>query len=142
MLALGELAKSWPVGCWIMRLFVNPMRRMTEQGFGFENANANINVNIGGNGQKTLNVSTSQNLSSKSVESNLGAAPDIQGKITTPSSLAQYSLHPQQQQQIDPMLQSADQLIPESLWADNGFDLDFLFQNASIPILSASDMML
>jgi Fe-S cluster biogenesis protein NfuA len=92
-----------------------PWEEWQSKDFGFEIANANININIGGNCQKTLNICSSQNLSLKRIESKLSAAPDLQGKITTPSSLVQYPLHPQQQQQIHHMQQSAGQLISKAL---------------------------
>ena len=36
MLALSELSKSWPVGGWILQLFVNLLRRLTGRDFGFQ----------------------------------------------------------------------------------------------------------
>jgi Fungal specific transcription factor domain len=36
MLALSELAKSWPVGGWILRLFMTLMKRLTGRDFAFE----------------------------------------------------------------------------------------------------------
>lgn len=41
MLALSELSKSWPVGGWILQLFVNLLKRLTGRDFGFQvNANS------------------------------------------------------------------------------------------------------
>jgi hypothetical protein len=37
MLALSELSKSWPVGGWILQLFINLFKRLTGHEFGFQN---------------------------------------------------------------------------------------------------------
>lgn len=41
MLAMSQLANSWPVAGWILRLFINLMKRLTGQSFGKSN-------NVGG----------------------------------------------------------------------------------------------
>jgi hypothetical protein len=126
MLALSELAKSWPVGGWILRLFMNLMSRLTGQGSGFDNSNASTNVS----GRFRNNGNTSQSLNSEGVQPSFGdAGLDAQGKIVTPTSLDRFDPVPERQQHVDYGQQVADQLITDALWTNNGFDFDFMFQH-------------
>jgi hypothetical protein len=154
MLALSELAKCWPVGGWILRLFINLMRRLTGQGFSFDNSNTG---GISGSGVHNTPIASKQSRDSSGLtpgQSGLSSAPiqGMTGKTATPQDdtlNASMPCEPDVGQQQQPresdgrqqefsrsnrqinMIQQADQLLSDALWADGGFDFDFLFQSAS-----------
>ncbi|RDL35491.1 uncharacterized protein BP5553_07422 [Venustampulla echinocandica] len=53
MLALSELFKSWPVGGWILQLFINLLKRLTGRDFGFQTS-ANSGAPRQGNSKQSL----------------------------------------------------------------------------------------
>ncbi|KAL1989084.1 hypothetical protein VTN96DRAFT_5847 [Rasamsonia emersonii] len=149
MLALSELAKCWPVGGWILRLFINLMRRLTGQGFGFENNTSSG----GGSGANNPTSSSSQQPRdlSNAISTQHGLSSSSGSSLHDPQGKVPATLHPldgcdlnpghqqqQQQQQLRSgnsdggqdfartnnsrqidLMQQADQLLSDALWAPN-----------------------
>ncbi|XHF98609.1 hypothetical protein AWENTII_002157 [Aspergillus wentii] len=146
VLALSELAKSWPVKIWIAKAFVNLMRRLTGQGSAggsIVNVSSSITTDhnsVPSSGHWGLlglqyttgsgNIATQINDRDQTAHNSLGAS--IQH--TNLNACQPRSLHPS-----DYLLPATDQLLSDSFWAgslDNAIDLDLLLHNGLGSILS------
>jgi hypothetical protein len=127
MLALSVLSKSWPVGGWVFRLFVNLITKLTGQKFKSDESNPGSTAI--GNPRNDHN-SCAEHPKLPQAASGGDMHPIAQANLTASTSLH----HQQDEQNDDYFQQAADQLITEALWADQRFTMDFGFQNA--PMLS------
>ncbi|GAB1193448.1 hypothetical protein APSETT444_002664 [Aspergillus pseudonomiae] len=137
LLALSELASSWPVKIWIAKAFVNLLRRLTVQGSA---SIINVSSSIANN---RSNVA----LSARSNSSGLHQAHSPKQAILENSnrnelmSQASY-IHGPQLRDLYPsgnLPQGADHIVYSSFWAsylDNTFDMDLLLHNSLGPTLA------
>ncbi|KAB8255475.1 fungal-specific transcription factor domain-containing protein [Aspergillus pseudonomiae] len=137
LLALSELASSWPVKIWIAKAFVNLLRRLTVQGSA---SIINVSSSIANN---RSNVA----LSARSNSSGLHQAHSPKQAILENSnrnelmSQASY-IHGPQHRDLYPsgnLPQGADHIVYSSFWAsylDNTFDMDLLLHNSLGPTLA------
>ncbi|KAF4495923.1 Cutinase transcription factor 1 alpha [Fusarium agapanthi] len=130
ILALSELAKHWPVGLWIMRLFGNLMRRLTGQGSAVS-AGSIVDVtsriaNCSRNEDSTMNTSaegsraTSQTLAENGGPFTDATNAQVAGAVMETNDLFQ---------------QPPDQFGFDNFWAENTIDVDLLLQHGLCPLL-------
>ncbi len=121
MLALSELSRSWPVGGWILQLFITVMHRLTGRDFGFQTSS-----NSGTSKPGSLNQippAMAQNESNNSSSLILGTTEARQysqsaeaQQINTPPPVQDFDIHGQWQ------------------YGQELNSLDFLFQDALFPV--------
>ncbi|KAK0640528.1 Acetamidase regulatory protein [Lasiodiplodia hormozganensis] len=127
LLALSELAKSWPVKIWIAEAFVDLMERLTGQ------------VSSGGSivSVSTKTASTCSNhLTQRATTPQAASAGNTTGASVVLEELDQPDLHTS-----GVLPQTAGTAFSDPFWdgyADNNtFDIDFLLHTSLEPVLSA-----
>lgn len=141
MLALSEIAKSWPVGMWTIKLFVNLMRRLTEQGSAVSggsivNVTSRIYDNQHGNGSPAGPAGYSESGISDHGPAHFSSGADSNQAILGHQPGAAHLPDPQVSEFVP---QTADQLVYDSFWAgwlDNTFEVDMILQNGFGPFFS------
>ena len=154
MLAMSELSKLWPVGGWILQLFVHLMRRLTGPTPPSESSS---NATASNHGKTSTGVATSYDRSSANnieavgmPEYNPGFNSEQNTMLTPPTSLdvrerdtdSPRGSFPQadtQDQQFPYIPLGADQLLSDAIWAGNmdaSFDMDFLLNSNAAPFFS------
>ncbi|QMW38837.1 hypothetical protein G4B11_002073 [Aspergillus flavus] len=136
LLALSELAGSWPVKIWIAKAFLNLLRRLTVQGSAsIINVSSSIANNRSNAGQSSWsNSSGLQRAHSPKqivLDSYRNEPMTRAGHISGPQLR---DLHP-----AGGFTQAADHFVYNSFWAsylDNTFDVDLLLQNGLGPTLT------
>jgi hypothetical protein len=135
MLAMSELAKLWPVGGWILRLFVNLMRQLTGSNQG-PVAVPNNSGQPNATSNHTTNTADAVQLPSPRQEPSIG---NMLSRLATPNSLDRFETEnqahnivgveqPREQVSIDYFQQAATQLLSDTLWAEGvetGYDFEF-----------------
>lgn len=127
MLALSELSRSWPVGGWILQLFVNLLKRLTGHDFGF-NITPNSVTSRHINSRQALPTAT-QNAQSNT-ESTMSDAVDgepFNGRGQAPTI--------ENQQFFGGLAQDFDHWQ----YGQDLNSLDFLFQDALFPVFGGND---
>ncbi|OAA59736.1 Transcription factor [Niveomyces insectorum RCEF 264] len=121
ILALGELAKGWPVAGWILRLFMNLMKTLTGQSNAAPDGRASQQRNAdlrGDNGSAAIQQAT-HSVTDFSKSFGLCAYPPVENGVIGDgaSSLGQ-----------------TNQLISDIIWAPEqaDFDCDFMFGNIQV----------
>lgn len=143
MLALSELAKSWPVASWVLHLFKNLVSRLTTQSSGPGGTSANVNPEAVH--ENRIMAAPVLYPSSHTRDHTPGSRPARDGhdKMPTPESVGTFepvdqSLRNlpdptfQNQHGLDYMNQSANQLVSDAVWAsylDCSAELDFLLHH-------------
>lgn len=133
MLAMSELAKSWPVAGWILRLFINLMKKLTDQ-------NVRYDSNLDRSRQDRTGYGGNSSMDSPSAATRSGTNRTMQmghglgNLINQPVEADQLSARVEEWNAI----QQSDQLLSDVIWApdQNNFDFDLLFQgqsNGSLP---------
>ncbi|KAB8271054.1 hypothetical protein BDV30DRAFT_228412 [Aspergillus minisclerotigenes] len=136
LLALSELAGSWPVKIWIAKAFLNLLRRLTVQG------SASI-INVS---SSIANNRSNAALSGRSSSSGIHRAHSPKQTVSDsdrnePMNRADHLSGPQFRD-LHPsggFTQAADHFVYNSFWAsylDNTFDVDLLLQNGLGPTLT------
>lgn len=128
------MAKRWPVGFWILRLFGNLMANITGQRLGFD-CNG-INESSSGT---TANHRRNDVVPSvfRSDALNPGIAVGTMRDTAMPTSLDL------PQQNID-AVEALGELMTDTLFPDDGLDFEFLLQNAfgtGMPAVGDMNMM-
>ncbi|KAE8367078.1 fungal-specific transcription factor domain-containing protein [Aspergillus caelatus] len=137
LLALSELAGSWPVKIWIAKAFLNLLRRLTVQG------SASI-VNVS---SSIANNRSNVTLSGRSSSSGLHRAHSPKQTVLESSDRNETMtrtgyLNGPQLRDLHPsggFPQAADHFVYNSFWAsylDNTFDVDLLLHNGLGPTLA------
>ncbi|KAM0217714.1 hypothetical protein ACHAQI_001764 [Fusarium lateritium] len=142
ILALSELAKSWPVGLWIMKFFVRLMRNLTGQGSGLSAGQiVDVTSRIAKDGREnedsTLGLSSGP---SRDISQNLDGPrafnhqPDLFN--TQPVNAERPDM---EEQQVPEMFAwSGNQIGYDSFWAEDTIDVDLLLQHGLCPLLPAN----
>ncbi|OBS26278.1 hypothetical protein FPOA_00218 [Fusarium poae] len=137
ILALSELAKSWPIGLWITKLFVNLLRRLTGQGSALSagsivDVRSRIANGSGVNEGPALDLSRSGNGLQISDEGMNGFSQQNNSLFdnTNGSGTGEHQVH-------DMLQQPSDQFGFDSFWAEDTIDVDLLLQNGLCPLLPA-----
>ncbi|KAG8674249.1 hypothetical protein FPOAC1_000213 [Fusarium poae] len=132
-----ELAKSWPIGLWITKLFVNLLRRLTGQGSALSagsivDVRSRIANGSGVNEGPALDLSRSGNGLQISDEGMNGFSQQNNGLFdnTNGSGTGEHQVH-------DMLQQPSDQFGFDSFWAEDTIDVDLLLQNGLCPLLPA-----
>ncbi|CAG1969932.1 unnamed protein product [Fusarium graminearum] len=139
ILALSEMAKSWPIGLWITKLFVNLLRRLTGQGSALSAGSivdvtsriANTTRDNEGPALEPSRVSASQNpddrINGSSQQNNtaLGFFDNANGPGMG------------EQQTTNMLQQPADEFGFGSFWSEDIINVDLLLQNGLCPLLPA-----
>ncbi|KAM0273840.1 hypothetical protein ACHAPA_001418 [Fusarium lateritium] len=142
ILALSELAKSWPVGLWIMKFFVRLMRNLTGQGSGLSAGSiVDVTSRIAKDGREnddsTLGLSSgpSRDVSQNPDDSRaFRHQPDLFN--TQPVDAERSGM---EEQQVPEMFAwSGDQVGYDSFWAEDNIDVDLLLQHGLCPLLPAN----
>ncbi|KAH7256268.1 fungal-specific transcription factor domain-containing protein [Fusarium tricinctum] len=142
ILALSELAKSWPVGLWIMKFFVRLMRNLTGQGSGpsagpIVDVTSRISKDSRENEGSTLGPSSE---SSRDVSQNPGdpRAFNQQPDLFNTQSLNAERSGMEEQQVPEMFAWPGDQFGSDSFWAEDTIDVDLLLQHGLCPLLPAN----
>ncbi|KAJ5988015.1 hypothetical protein N7481_003225 [Penicillium waksmanii] len=133
MLAMSELARSWPVAGWILRLFINLMKKLTDQ-------NVRYDSDLDRSRQDRTGYRGDSSMDSPSAATRSGTTRTMQmghglgNLINQPVEADQLSARVEEWNAI----QQSDQLLSDVIWApdQNNFDFDLLFQgqsNGSLP---------
>ena len=125
ILALSELAKSWPIGLWITKFFVNLFRRLTGQGSAVS-AGSIVDVT------SRIARANEDNASGEAGSHNLAEA--LNGFSQQPSSFFNSGDGLGMEQQPGDMLYP-DQFGFDSFWAEDTIDVDLLLQHGLCPLL-------
>ncbi|KAH7007779.1 fungal-specific transcription factor domain-containing protein [Ilyonectria destructans] len=152
ILALSELAKIWPVGMWIVRSFLNLMRRLTSKGSAaIEPRRARVasemEINSRGDPAFTDVYASSTHPATSVLETPTTSYDSnfTSRTMYTPSSPATNTVVSNfTQPQIGPDYFSgaADQFVHDSVWLgylDHGLDMDFLQRQLDSVFSIASD---
>jgi hypothetical protein len=133
MLSLSELSKSWPVGGWILQLFVNLMKRLTGRDFGFQ---ISASSSEGANSREGLVTIPQDDRSTRAIVTAGGAGED-----QPDDSVAQAQTTDDQPFMITPHSYS---LNSQTKWQYRGGALspDFLFQDISEVVPSFNDNLI
>ncbi|KAE8376631.1 hypothetical protein BDV26DRAFT_282527 [Aspergillus bertholletiae] len=134
LLALSELASSWPVKIWIAKAFVNLLRRLTVQG------SASI-INV------SSSIANNRTLSGRSNPSGLHHTHSpkqtgLDNSVQNDSRDAASYINRPQLRDVQPsggFPHAADHLVYNSFWASyltNTFDVEFLLHNGLGPTLA------
>ena len=146
MLALSELAKSWPVRTWILKAFVNLMKRLTGLSSGAGGSITSVTSNVvndRGNTalwsdmgsdlpQQTTSFPCAPNPMNGPQNLNMRDNQAAQSSFIHPSEFGNIHTH-------GDLLQLSDQVMNDSFWAgyvDNMFDSDLLLHESTGPIFS------
>lgn len=140
MLALSELAKSWPVRTWILKAFVNLMKRLTGLSSGAGGSITNV-TSIVVNNRGDINSDLLQHRNgppnaSHSLDEDQSPYP--RGEQGTQSNFLNRSEFGNLHAHGD-ILQLSDQVMNDSFWAgyvDNMFDSDLLLHESTGPLFS------
>ncbi|KAF4967712.1 hypothetical protein FSARC_4773 [Fusarium sarcochroum] len=144
ILALSELAKSWPVGLWIMKFFVNLMRRLTGQGSALSAGSiVDVTSRIADHDRNNEDSRMDPALEPGRAESqNTGEALDVfnhnQGDSLNPQLPNVERTGMGEQQANDLLSQPADQFGFDAFWAQDTIDVDLLLQHGLCPLLPAN----
>ncbi|KAL6405320.1 hypothetical protein AUP68_11072 [Ilyonectria robusta] len=152
ILALSELAKIWPVNMWIVRSFLNLMRRLTSKGSAAiepRKARAVSEMEISSRGDPAFTavfassihpVTSDLETPTTSYDSNFASrtmyTPNSQATDTVASNFIQPQIGP------DYFSGAADQFVHDSVWLgylDHGLDMDFLQQQLDSVFSMPSD---
>ncbi|UZP32454.1 hypothetical protein NXS19_000270 [Fusarium pseudograminearum] len=139
ILALSEMAKSWPIGLWITKLFVNLLRRLTGQGSAMS-AGSIVDVT-------SRIANTTRGNEGPALESSRLSAPQnpddrINGfsqQNNTALGFFDNTNGPGmgEQQTANMLQQPADEFGFGSFWSEDTIDVDLLLQNGLCPLLPA-----
>jgi hypothetical protein len=133
MLALSELSKSWPVGGWILQLFVNLMKRLTGHDFGFQ---ISASSSEGANSREGLVTTLQDDRSTGAIVTAGGAGEDQPDDLL----VAQAQMTDDQPFMITPHSYS---LNSQSQWHRGGaLSPDFLFQDIFEVVPSFNDNLI
>ncbi|KAJ4016313.1 hypothetical protein NW766_004505 [Fusarium irregulare] len=128
ILALSELAKSWPIGLWITKFFVNLFRRLTGQGSA---------VSAGSIVDVTSRIARANEDNSSGEAGSQNLAEALNGFSQQPSSFFNSGDGLGMEQQPGDMLYP-DQFGFDSFWAEDTIDVDLLLQHGLCPLLPTS----
>ncbi|OGM44486.1 hypothetical protein ABOM_006730 [Aspergillus bombycis] len=130
LLALSELASSWPVKIWIAKAFINLLRRLTVQGSA---SIINVSSSIANN---RSNVALSGRSNSSGLPQGHSPKQTVleSSNRNEPMTQASYINGPHLRDLYPPgnFPQAADHFVYNSFWAsylDNTFDVDLLLHN-------------
>ena len=143
ILALSELAKSWPVRNWILKAFVNLMRRLTGLSSGAGGSITNVSSNIGSNRhtmppQRNLRSDSSQHATTSRNPPNCvngNHTPNHRNETIVQPTLTS-GQQPGDLHAHSDLSQLFDQFINDSLWTgcpDQSFDSDLLLEKSTGP---------
>lgn len=130
---MSELAKSWPVGGWILRLFINLMKKLTGQNVGCgskHDRGTQDESRAPGNSGVDSSSAAARPRSNKTLQMGPGLSNLIQEPVENGQSSARVDEWNE--------LQQTDQLLSDVIWAPDqtNFDFGFLFEgqpNGSLP---------
>lgn len=114
---MGELAKGWPVAGWILRLFINLMKRLTGQNAAFVAGPAQVSLGTTANRDHQFGQQSNQ-----AVPCNKNI-PSYPGGNTDQYLLAKNASFNQSQEGFGPV--ETDQLMSDIIWGSGQNDLDF-----------------
>ena len=143
MLALSELASSWPVNIWISKAFINLLRRLTGPGSIVGGSILSVSSSIVSN---RTNVASSGHLGSLGLQHTTSPQSHffhaIEGDQATPNSLdrCETSIRPHDLHAPDQLLPEADRLSYDRFWPgcfDNSMDVDMILHSSLWQRLSA-----
>jgi hypothetical protein len=127
MLAMTELAKSWPTAGWILRLFINLMKKLTAQKFRCW-GNRNCGKSNSSGDSDEVGFTTLQNIgdnTSKHMSTGLMLNAVVQPSAENGQLYARSG-------EMNRFGQT-EQLMSDVIWASdqNNFDFDFMFRTQS-----------
>ncbi|XEU97693.1 hypothetical protein FSHL1_002979 [Fusarium sambucinum] len=140
ILALSELAKSWPISLWITKLFVNLLRRLTGQGSALS-AGSIVDVRSRiANDSGVSEGSTQPPLRGGNGTHNPNEATNVfnqQGNLASGLLDGTNGVAMAEQQGSDMFQQPVDQFGLDAFWAEDTIDVDLLLQHGLCPLLPA-----
>jgi hypothetical protein len=128
MLGLSELSKSWPVGGWILQLFVHLMERLTGHDF-------NVDKKPRSNKRKRNPTSESQAGSDGQFQSSAQTFHAYQseqqaGNFGPTFNFYRDSFGGSTQTTLQQQLENPSSTDGEALWSPDRFPMDFLLQDS------------
>ncbi|RHZ62630.1 hypothetical protein CDV55_106004 [Aspergillus turcosus] len=130
MLAMSELARSWPVAGWILRLFINLMKKLTGQSVGCDSAPSRTKPDQTGDSGFESPSATVGSGGTSAMQMASGLDNLIHRSLGNDQSSTRVEEWNESQQ--------TDKLLSDVIWAPDqtNFDFDLLFQgqsNGSLP---------
>lgn len=138
ILALSELAKTWPVGMWIVKSFLGLMKRLTSRATASGGSRLSVTSRIGtdGNPPVSTELRSTRNLAAREACNTQTCPSSGVESMADSSSDNAGGIDPLQPQSLPGFPSgAADQLVYDSLWLDcpdNRFDIDFLEREMNV----------
>lgn len=128
MLAMSELAKSWPVAGWILRLFINLMKKLTGHSVGRDNPSSRNKAHQSGyrgDSGFELPSATVSSVENNAMQMGSGLNSLINRSLENDQSCTRVEEWNE--------VRLTDQLLSDVIWAPDqtNFDFDLLFQERS-----------